>query len=134
MSRQPAGRQHALDIFRAALEAADPEKAVLAHVAFDGKTLRVGRRRYRLDDFDRIQVIGAGKASARMALAVERLLGKRVAGGRINVPDGTRGQAGGMSICIMAGHPVPDERGLEGSRRIAEIARESGLAGPIDLS
>ena len=69
-------RPHALAIFRAALSAADPEKAVRAHVKTDGKTLRVDQRRYRLADFDRIQVIGAGKASARMAQALERLLGK----------------------------------------------------------
>ena len=129
MSRQQASRQHALDIFRAALEAADPEKAVLAHVASDGKTLRVDRRRYRLADFDRIQVVGAGKASARMARAIERLLGKRVMGGWINVPDGTTAALRRVHL-HEAGHPVPDARGVEGARRIAEIARETG---PRDL-
>ena len=87
-------RPHALAIFRAALSAADPDKAVLAHVKTDGKILRVGQRRYRLSDFDRVQVIGAGKASARMAQAIERLLGRRVTGGWINVPDGT------AAVCV----------------------------------
>ena len=75
-------RKHALDIFRAALEAADPEQAVLAHLTCDAKTLRVGERRYRLSDFDRIYVVGAGKASARMAHALERLLMGRQHAGR----------------------------------------------------
>ncbi len=122
-------RKHALDIFHAALEAADPIQAVLAHVKCDGKVLRVDKRSYRLADFDRIQVIGSGKASAKMAQALERLLGKRITGGWINVPDGTKAKLKRIQL-HESGHPVPDERGVEGARRIAEIARESG---PRDL-
>ncbi len=69
-------RKHALQIFRAALAAADPQEAVLRHLKFDGRTIIAGRRKYPLKQFDRIQVIGAGKASAAMARAVERLLGQ----------------------------------------------------------
>jgi len=122
-------RSHALTIFRAALSAADPAKAVLSHVKTDGKTLRVDQHRYRLADFDRVQVIGAGKASARMAQAIERLLGKRVTGGWINVPDGTKARLRKVHL-HPAGHPVPDERGVAGARQIAQIARDSG---PRDL-
>lgn len=128
MSRKPA-----LDIFQAALEAADPIRAVLAHVKFDDRVgkgvLRVDRRSYRLADFDRIYVIGSGKASAKMGQALERLLGKRITGGWINVPDGTKAKLKRVHL-HESGHPVPDERGVEGARRIAEIARESG---PRDL-
>ncbi len=122
-------RPHALAIFRAALSAADPDKAVLTHVKTDGRILRVGQRRYRLADFDRVHIIGAGKASARMAQAIERLLGSRVTGGWINVPDGTKARLRKVHLHL-AGHPVPDERGVEGARRIAQIA---GQSGPRDL-
>ncbi len=114
-------KRHALQIFRAALEAADPDRAVTRHLKFDGRTLIAGRKRYRLADFNRIQIIGAGKASAAMARAVERILGRRVSGGFINVRD--------SSVRLRrielneSGHPVPDERGWNGARRIAEIAR-----------
>ncbi len=118
-------RPHALAIFRAALRAAGPEKAVRAHATTDGKILRVDQRRYRLADFDRIQVIGAGKASARMAQAIERLLGSRVTGGWINVLDGTKARLRKVRV-HESGHPVPDERGVEGARQIAQIARQSG--------
>jgi glycerate 2-kinase len=134
------GRKHALQIFRAALDAADPEAAVLRNLKFDGRVLIAGRKRYRLGDrgdFDRIRVIGAGKASARMARAVERLLGKRIAGGLVNVQDGLdtgsiAGKRGAPHRIELnpSGHPVPDERGLAGAERIAAIARESG---PHDL-
>ena len=84
-------RSHALAIFRAAVRAADPKQAVLSHVKIEGRTLIAGKQRYRLSDFDRIRVIGAGKASARMASGArayfrktnQRRLGER--------PDGDKG-------------------------------------------
>lgn len=127
-------RHHALQIFRAALQAADPQRAVLDRLSFDGRVLTLvtkkpGRKRYSVAAFDRIQVIGAGKASAAMAQAVERLLGRRVSGGLINVPDGTETHLRRIQL-HPCGHPIPDERGAEGARRILEIARASG---PRDL-
>jgi hydroxypyruvate reductase len=115
----------ALAIFHSALAAADPERAVLEHVRCDGQTLIVDRQRYPLSRFDRIRVVGAGKASARMALALTNLLGKRVTDGWVNVPDGTKTRLRKIHLHA-AGHPVPDERGVIGARRIAQIAQESG--------
>jgi len=117
-------RSHAFTIFRAALRAADPRQAALAHVKIDGSALLVGKRRYRLADFDRIRVIGAGKASARMAQALQHLLGTRIADGWINVPDGNAVRLRRIAL-HEAGHPIPDQRGVEGARRITEIARDS---------
>jgi hydroxypyruvate reductase len=64
-----------------------------------------------------------------MARAVERLLGKRIAGGWINVKDGHTAHLRRIHQ-QECGHPIPDERGVEGARRMSEIARE---AGPRDL-
>ena len=122
-------RHHALRIFRAALQAADPERAVLNHISFDGRVLKAGRKRYELSAFDRIHVIGAGKASAAMARAIESLLGRRITGGWVNVPDGTAARLRRIHLHA-SGHPVPDERGADGARRILEIAQ---AAGPRDL-
>ena len=64
-------QKHVHQIFRAALQAADPIAEVQHHVKISGGTLQVAGRKYRLSNYDRIRVIGAGKASARMALALE---------------------------------------------------------------
>jgi len=115
-------RSHVLKIFRAALKAADPEHAVLRYLRLDGqKTLVAARRRYPLSRFDRIQVVGAGKASAAMARAVERVLGRRLAGGFVNVPHRSQVRTRRVEL-NESGHPIPDEHGLRGARRIAEIA------------
>lgn len=117
--------RHALQIFKAALKAADPVEAVLQHVRVDGNVLIAGRQRYRLDSFERVFVIGAGKASASMALAVERLLGKRITGGLINVKYGHLAKLKRVELNECA-HPVPDESGLRGAENIAAIARSAG--------
>jgi glycerate 2-kinase len=110
-------RRQALQIFRAALKAADPYQAVLRH-------LRLNPQAYQ-----NIFVIGAGKASAQMARAVERLIGARITAGEINVKDGHGARLRRIKI-NECGHPVPDQRGVAGARRIAQIASQ---AGPDDL-
>ena len=117
-------QKHVHQIFRAALQAADPIAAVQHHVKISGGTLQVAGRKYRLSNYDRIRVIGAGKASARMALALEKLFGNRIKDGWVNVPDNTTARSRRITF-HQSGHPVPDERGVEGARRIAQIARES---------
>jgi hydroxypyruvate reductase len=115
----------ALSILRASLAAADPIQAVGRHLRVRGDTLIAGRFRYPLKRFDRIFVVGAGKASAAMAVPIERMLGRRVTGGLINVKYGhvARLKRIGLNEC---GHPVPDEAGVDGARRIAEIAAAAG--------
>jgi hydroxypyruvate reductase len=122
-------RRHALAIFQAALKAADPVQAVLNYLRRQGETLVAGKRRYPLSSFDKIWVIGAGKASAVMAQAVERVLGKRISGGVVCVKYGHGAPLKRVSV-HEAGHPVPDQAGVEGARRILEVADQ---AGPHDL-
>jgi glycerate 2-kinase len=122
-------RGRALRIFQAALKAAAPDQAVLRHLRLDKNILVAGGERYRLSAFQNIYVIGAGKASAQMARAVERLLGARVTDGLINVKDGHGAKLQRVRI-NECGHPIPDRRGVAGARRIAQIASQ---AGPDDL-
>ncbi len=118
-------RRQALRIFRAALQAADPARALLRHVQKNGDTLIAGRRRYRLGDFQNIYVVGAGKASASMAAALEGLLGRRITGGLINTKYGHSEPLRRIE-CHESGHPVPDRNGETGAARIAEIAEGAG--------
>src|SRR5713226_3099184 len=107
-------RRHALSIFRAALKAADPVDAVV-------RTLRsLDTSRFR-----NVYVIGAGKAGASMAGAAERVLGRRITRGLINVKDGHTARLRRIEL-NECGHPVPDERGVRGAERIAAIAEQAG--------
>src|SRR5437762_3495661 len=103
-------RKHAMSIFKAALAAADPVDAVVREL-----TRELTRR-----DFSRfrdIYLIGAGKAGASMALAAERVLGRRIRAGLVNVKDGHLAKLRRIEL-NQCGHPVPDERGVAGAARI----------------
>ena len=107
------------------MKAANPAEAVLRHVQLAGNVLTAGRKRYRLDLFRHVYVIGAGKASAQMAQSIERLLGKRITGGLINIKYGHAARLRRIEL-NECGHPIPDRNGELGAQRIAEIARQSG--------
>jgi glycerate 2-kinase len=118
-------RRHALRIFRAAIEAVDPEKAVLRHVKVADNALVMDGRRLNLQEYDRILVVGAGKADAPMAKALEDLLGDRITEGAIVVKDG-HGLPLQRVTVHEASHPVPDERGVRGAEAILSIVRDAG--------
>jgi hydroxypyruvate reductase len=118
-------RKQAVAVFRAGLEAADPAAAVLRFLRVKQGRLLAGRRGYPLDGFENVWVVGAGKASAAMARAVERVLGSRIRGGLVNVKDGHLARLRRIEL-NECGHPVPDSRGVRGAERIAEIVRGAG--------
>ena len=91
MPKPPRQLRHdALRIWNAGLEAVRSERLVCQRSASKGRTF--GRRSaIRLDRIGRIVVVGAGKASAGMAVAVEDALGPRLLAekhvtGWVNVP------------------------------------------------
>jgi len=120
-------RQQALAIFRAALAAADPIAAVLRHVRMRDATLIAGRTRYPLRGIRKIHVVGAGKAGAAMAQAIERLglPAEKRGESLVNVKYGHLAKLRWIQL-NESGHPVPDEPGVRGARRIAEIATGAG--------
>ena len=122
-------RKHALEIFQAALKAVDPVGAILKYVKVVDDTLQVGEHRFAFKDFNRILVVGAGKAGAPMARALEDLLGDRIADGVIVVKEGH-----GLPLAHVriheASHPVPDQRGIKGAEEILSLV---GDAGELDL-
>jgi len=118
-----------LATMEAALLAVDPGEAVKRSLVLDGSSLRVGPMTYDLAAYERIYVVGAGKASAAMACALEDALGKRITTGWINVKDGYTAPTRAITL-HEASHPFPDTRGVEGSQRIVSVLSETG---PRDL-
>ncbi len=127
--RMRGQRQAALEVLAAALKAADPGEAVKRFLRLEGDTLRVGERAYDLRSYDRVLVVGAGKAGSAMAAAVEEVLGDRVTGGIVNVKYGHVAPTARVKI-QEAAHPVPDEQGLAGTRQMVDLLKG---AGPRDL-
>jgi len=113
-------RQHLLDIFHAALAAVDPFNAVMNALKIEQNHIQVHGVRYDLEAYERIIVVGAGKATARMAAAIETLLGDKLTAGLIVVK---HDHTTPLSIIeqVEAAHPVPNEEGVEGTQRIMKM-------------
>lgn len=72
----------------------------------------------------RLLVLGAGKAAAAMAKAVEEAWGEGLAG-LVVVPDGYELELESIEL-QSAGHPIPDERGEAAARKMMMLAGELG--------
>ena len=107
------------------LTAVDARTAVGRAISRNGEELVIGRRRYDLRRYERVVVVGAGKATASMARAVEQRLGPRLQGGFVVVKHGhvvpTR-----RIVVAEAGHPVPDRSGQRAAARLCAMAAELG--------
>ncbi len=117
-------RKDAEAIFLAGVAAVDPERAVGSLLSRRGDHLVVGDRRLELPA-GKIYVVGAGKAAGPMAAAAEEILGELLAEGVVVTKYG-HGQPLRKVRLIEAGHPVPDENGLQAGREIAALLEKTG--------
>ena len=105
-----------------ALKAVGAAAALRRAVVRQGHVLRIGTRRYDLTKYERVVVVGAGKATAAMARAIERVLGPRLHGGLVIVKYGHALPTSRIEVAEAA-HPLPDKAGLRAAKRLAALAR-----------
>ena len=123
-------RSDAGEIFRGCLVAVDPYKAVKRFVHLKGESLMLGMEGrpdtgLDLTGFDRILIVGAGKATAPMVRAIEEIFGKKIQKGVVNLKYGFTEELAITEI-IEAGHPVPDKNGLKGTAQILDLLQGAG--------
>ncbi|MEF8841514.1 MAG: DUF4147 domain-containing protein [Haloarculaceae archaeon] len=124
-TRSPA-HELALSCLAAGIEAARPERAIERHLSLsedddaDGDALGVRGETYDLAGFDRVLVLGGGKAAGGLARALEELLGDRIDGGAVVLD--APADLDRVEVHV-GGHPVPDEGSVAGARRLLELAR-----------
>lgn len=117
-------RQSIIDIFGAALKAANPYDAVKKEVKLEGRRLFILDSVFDLEKFRRVIVVGAGKGTALMAEAVEDLLGKRIDEGVVIVKYGHTRPLQKIRQ-IEASHPLPDEAGVRGTEEIIRMLEKA---------
>jgi glycerate-2-kinase len=117
-------RETAIEIFLSGVESVKPDNLIKRYVSIKQNSLQIENITFDLSAIKDIYVVGAGKASAKMAQAVEAILGSRITEGHIitkydhSVP---------LKIVKIteAGHPVPDENGIKGTEQILSIVNKA---------
>ncbi len=123
-------RSEAKALFEAAVKRVDPCEAVKRFVRLEGTRLILGEQdppdmAWDLEEFDQVYLVGGGKATAPMAKALEDLLGERINTGIINVKYGFTEKLVRTEI-FEAGHPLPDQNGVTGTRKILALLERAG--------
>lgn len=118
-------REDALLIFEAGLSAASAKDTVEKALILEGEALRIREREYNLSSYAKMYLLGGGKASADMAIAIHEILGDRIAAGVVSVPYGRGGKAGKIRL-LETSHPEPDQSGVENTREILRVAEQAG--------
>ena len=121
-------RDLALAIAEAGLRAADPFPRVVATVRLEGSRLLVGGSSYDVSRGN-VVVLGAGKASARVAAGLEEVLGDRIARGLVVAREGQNAALDRVELAF-AQHPIPGADSVAQARRLLELA-QAARAGDV---
>jgi glycerate 2-kinase len=117
-------RRDAIEIFRAALAAADAGGAVRKHLSLQSEHIRAGKVRFPLKKVDRIFLVCAGKAAVQMASVAEDILGTQLTRGIAVTKLGHSTRALRRTDIIEARHPIPDRAGVRASVAIRTLLRQ----------
>ena len=120
-------RRAVLEVAVAGLAAADPGAATRRTVSYDPATdtLTVAGRDYELRGAGRVLVVGAGKASYPIAVALHDILGSRLSAGVVAVRDPEAPSLPRIDV-LCADHPLPTKRSVDAAERILACVADAG--------
>jgi glycerate 2-kinase len=118
-------RLSAINIFLAGVESVKPDNLIKRFVSINKTTLKIEKLVFDLCETKNIFIIGAGKASAAMAQTMEYVLGERITAGHIITKYEHSVTLKFIGI-TEAGHPVPDEKGIKGTKLILSLIAKAG--------
>ncbi len=131
------GRQIVLDVIEAGLRAADPYPNVKKMLRMENGKLYIGHEQFAgemgrevklplvfdVSKLGNVYIFAGGKAVQRIAEAIEDTLGDLVTDGQVNIKRGEPIRCKRIRV-TPAGHPLPDEAGVEGARRKYELEKQ----------
>ncbi|MFX0070867.1 MAG: glycerate kinase [Candidatus Hermodarchaeota archaeon] len=124
-------RESALNALDIALDAVRPENLIKKSLKIQNNNLSIFNDCFDLNNYDRVYIIGGGKASALMLIELERILKNSSTlpyHGIINVPESfnvTSYKFSGKIKLNFATHPIPNENGVNGTRKMMEFIKQS---------
>jgi glycerate 2-kinase len=127
---ESAHKETIQSVLLAALEAANPAWAIERTVRRIGNRLYIQDQVFDTHDLERIIIIAIGKASLPMTMAMANILGEQLSQAITLVKEGYSENHGieKFEDCITvyeAGHPLPDERGVQASRQIEALLKDT---------
>jgi glycerate 2-kinase len=126
-------RDDAIAIWKAGVAAVDARKLVREFISITDDGFKIGDQIFKLDEIERIILVGFGKASGAMAVGFEQALGNQLVNripvvGWVNVPDDKVFETQLVPVvgCRPPGENLPTIAVVAGTRRIIELMRSAG--------
>jgi glycerate 2-kinase len=122
----PVNRKHIEAVIQAGLAAVDPRTAIQHAVKRQGNYLEAGGRTYDLEAYQRVLVVGFGKAAVPMSVAMEQVLGELLTDGLViskHIESTLETGLSGKIRVIKASHPVPDQESIRATRALMDLTR-----------
>lgn len=120
-------KNHAEVIFKAALERVNSHRLLEHVLSIQGEILTVKTEteelKINLSQFQKIKIIGFGKAAAQMASGLTTILGSRILEGVIVIKDSTKADIPSGVEVLISSHPIPDEKSEYAGRRLLEFCQ-----------
>jgi glycerate 2-kinase len=116
----PQGRKTAR-ILAASLRAVDPRTLIRGFITLDGTTLLLQQHRVNLAEYQRVFLLGIGKAARAMSLSCADLLGNHLTYGFVLTKAGEQpisGPLGQQFQELTGGHPLPNSAGMDSAEKI----------------
>lgn len=115
-------RQTALAIMEAGLEAINTKNVVNSSIFLRGDILSIKGKDFDLSKFEKIKVVGFGKSSCEAALALEKILGKKIKEGAVI---GLSKTSCDFIETFAGTHPRPSEMNIKAGDKIYEMISNS---------
>jgi glycerate-2-kinase len=115
----------ALRIYSSALVAVRAERLIPKALRLHDSVLAIQEHTLDLADFERVLVIGAGKAAAAMAASLEEILGDRITAGVVATKHDHAVPTRRVQV-LEASHPIPGEDSVEAGRQIHALTQSAG--------
>ncbi len=110
-----------LQILAAGLESAMPQKELKK--IFNSNTIRIGKKRIKLSNYNSIHLVAFGKAANSMTKAVDSIV--QIKNGIVVVPKGTKPLIKNNKFKIFkSGHPVPDKTSVLAAKSILKFLKQ----------
>ncbi len=122
-------REDALSLFHTGIKAASPYNLIPNNMLLEENILTISdingeSRSFDLNNYNRITVIGAGKASKSMAYAVEKILDGKIDEGLVVTKKNFRSELKRIRV-LETSHPLPGKSGIEASKKIVKICKNA---------
>ena len=127
-SEEKSARVDVRSIFAYVLESVLPEPALRRYVSLDKSidTLTVDGRKYDLHKYERIFMVGGGKAARRTGAELVKIVGHRITAGILNVyREQSKEPISDKIKLIAADHPIPNEEGAKGARQMIDLLKKA---------